>query len=150
MTEDWIAADKDTLKTKFENVYAIGDVTKVKIPGEWKPGVPLMLPKAGVFAHHEAKIVAENIANEILGTGEKAEYTGEGGCFVEIGNGRAGFGSGNFYALPNPQVTMHKPSPFWHLGKVIFEKHWLSESLLRRPMEIILEKTMYGDYKKQR
>lgn len=148
LTEDWIPADKDTLKTQFDNVYAIGDVAKVKIPGEWKPGVPLMLPKAGVFAHYEAKIVAENIGNEILGTGEKAEYTGEGGCFIEIGHGVAGFGSGNFYALPNPQVKMRKPSPFWHLGKVIFEKHWLSESLLRRPMDIILEKTMYGDYKK--
>ncbi|MBI4827115.1 MAG: NAD(P)/FAD-dependent oxidoreductase [Nitrospirae bacterium] len=150
LTEDWIPADKDTLKTQFENVYAIGDVAKVKIPGEWKPGVPLMLPKAGVFAHFEAKVVAENIANEILKTGEKAEYTGEGGCFIEIGDGTAGFGSGNFYATPNPQVIMRKPSPLWHLGKVIFEKHWLSESLLKKPMDMLLEKTMYGDYKKIR
>jgi sulfide:quinone oxidoreductase len=148
LTEDWIPVDKDTLKTSFENVYAIGDVAKVKIPGEWKPGVPLMLPKAGVFAHYEAKIVAENIANEISGTGIKVEYTGEGGCFIEIGRGMAGFGSGNFYALPNPQVTMRNPSPFWHLGKVMFEKHWLSESLFKKSMDTILEKTMYGDYKK--
>ncbi|MDO8282457.1 MAG: hypothetical protein Q7U10_07525 [Thermodesulfovibrionia bacterium] len=112
--------------------------------------MPLMLPKAGVFAHFEAKVVAENIANEILGIGEKAEYTGEGGCFIEIGDGTAGFGSGNFYATPNPQVKMRKPSPLWHLGKVIFEKHWLSESFLKKPMAMLLEKTMYGDYKKIR
>lgn len=149
LTDDWIPADKDTFRTEFENVYAIGDVTKVKIPGEWKPGVPLMLPKAGVFAHYEAKIVAENIANEIAGSGKKAAYTGEGGCFIEIGHGMAGFGSGNFYALPSPQVKMHKPSQFRHLGKVLFEKQWLSESgIFKTTMNHIMESWAYGEYKK--
>ncbi len=148
---DWVPADKDTFKTKFENVYAIGDITKIKIPGEWKPGVPLMLPKAGVFAHYHAKVVAENIANEISGKRERVGFTGEGACFIEIGHGMAGFGTGNFYAQPNPVVKMKMPSPIWHLSKVLFEKYWLSgaDSILKKPVDIILEKMMYGDYKKK-
>lgn len=145
---DWIPVDKDDFRTRFENVYAIGDVTKIKIPGEWKPGVPLMLPKAGVFAHYEARVLAENIANEILGKSGRIAYTGEGACFIEIGHGMAGFGRGNFYAVPHPVVKMHRPSPFWHWGKILFEKYWLSEGLFKGPIDTILEKTMYGEYKK--
>ncbi|GAB4534508.1 MAG: FAD/NAD(P)-binding oxidoreductase [Thermodesulfovibrionia bacterium] len=145
---DWIPVDRETLKTRFENTYAIGDVTKIKIPGEWKSGIPLMLPKAGVFAHYEARVVAENIANEILGKGENAKYTGEGACFIETGHGMAGFGKGNFYATPHPLVKMYRPSPFWHWGKVLFEKYWLSESMFKGTIDTILEKTMYGEYKK--
>ncbi len=146
---DWIPVEKNSLKTKFENVYAIGDVTKIKIPGEWKPGVPLILPKAGVFAHYEAKVLAENIGNEILGKGERVEFTGEGACFIETGFGKAGFGAGNFYSLPNPKVKMYEPSKFWHWSKILFEKYWLLTSLLKKPMDTLLEKMMYGDYKKE-
>ncbi|MBI5408018.1 MAG: NAD(P)/FAD-dependent oxidoreductase [Nitrospirae bacterium] len=148
---DWIPVDKDNFKTKFENVYAIGDVAKIKIPGEWKPGVPLMLPKAGVFAHYHAKVVAENIANEISGKGERVGFTGEGACFIEIGRGMAGFGTGNFYAQPNPAVKIKRPSPVWHVSKVLFEKYWLSDvdSFLKKPLDAVLEKMMYGDYKKK-
>ena len=52
-------------------------------------------------------------------------FTGHGECFVEIGDGRAGYGSGNFYAEPKPQVAFHPPSRWRHLGKVIYEKYWL-------------------------
>ena len=111
------------------------------------PCMPLMLPKAGVFAHYEAKVLTENLANEISGIKERVEYTGEGGCFIETGYGRAGFGSGNFYSMPNPVVTMHQPSKTWHLGKVLFEKFWISESFLKKPIDNLFEKTMYGKYK---
>lgn len=41
----WVPADRATLQTKHEGVYAIGDVTTLPIPGRWKPDVPLALPK---------------------------------------------------------------------------------------------------------
>ncbi len=44
-------------------------------------------------------------------------------CFVEIGDGRAGFGSGNFYAEPAPQVKLVPPGLLRHLGKVAYEKY---------------------------
>jgi sulfide:quinone oxidoreductase len=46
----WIPVDRQTLATPHDRVFAIGDVTAVPIPGRWKTDVPLMLPKAGVFA----------------------------------------------------------------------------------------------------
>jgi len=38
----------------------------------------------------------------------------------------AGRGAGNFYAEPNPDVRLTMPSPWNHLGKVVFEKYWLN------------------------
>ncbi len=115
----WVPVHRGTLETKFPGVYAIGDVT----------GIPLAigkpLPKAGVFAHGEAEVVANNIARDILGSGALREFDGYGACFVEIGGGRAGFGSGNFYAEPAPRVRLRAPSPWLHLGKVLYEKYWL-------------------------
>lgn len=115
----WVPVNRATLETKFPSVYAIGDVT----------GIPLAigkpLPKAGVFAHGEAEIVAHNIARSILGDGKPREFAGHGECFVETGAGRAGFGSGNFFAEPAPQVQLRAPSPWLHLGKVFYEKYWL-------------------------
>ena len=68
----WVPVDRRTLATPRERVYAIGDVTAIPVPGRWKPDVPLMLPKAGVFAHEHARVVAQRIAAEIAGTAAAA------------------------------------------------------------------------------
>jgi sulfide:quinone oxidoreductase len=115
----WVAVDRATLATSFAGVYAIGDVT----------GIPLTigkpLPKAGVFAHGQAEVVAHNIAAEILGQNPDARFLGHGACFVETGDGRAGFGSGNFMAEPAPAVKLRRPSLLLRLAKVAYEKYWL-------------------------
>jgi len=100
-------------------VYAIGDVVSIPL----KLGKPL--PKAGVFARNQAAVVARNIARSIMGRGRPATFDGHGACFIEMGDGKAGFGSGDFYAEPVPRMTMRKPGRVWHLGKVLFEKTWL-------------------------
>lgn len=115
----WIAVDRHTLQTQFDNVFAIGDVTIIPL----KMGRPL--PKAGVFAHGEAEVVAHNIAQAWIGKGRPHQFSGDGACFIETGGGRAGFGSGDFYAEPTPQVRMRGPSFFWHAGKIVYEKYWL-------------------------
>ena len=144
----WIPVNKGSLQTSLENVFAIGDVTKTKLPGEWKEGVPLMLSKGGVFAHYQAKVIAENISNEINGISERVEYTGQGACFVETGSGRAALAEGNFFSEPHPNTVLKGPSKTLHLAKVLFEKFWLSDSFLKRPVDILLEKTAYGEYKR--
>jgi sulfide:quinone oxidoreductase len=115
----WVPVDRHTLETKHPRVYALGDVV----------GIPLALgkplPKAGVFAHGEAEVVAKNIARAITGKGKQASFDGEGECFIETGDGKAGFGKGNFYAEPVPQVKLHPPGLRWHAAKVLFEKDWL-------------------------
>ena len=83
------------------------------------------LPRAGVFAHGQAEVVARNIARSVLGKGSPALYDGHGACFIETGDGKAGYGSGNFYAEPLPAVQVRKPSRAWHAGKVLLEKQIL-------------------------
>lgn len=115
----WVPVDRNTLETKFPRVYALGDVVGIPL----KLGKPL--PKAGVFAHAEAEVVVKNLVRAITGTGKPAAFDGEGECFIETGDGKAGFGKGNFYAEPLPQVTVRRPGRHWHAGKVLFEKNWL-------------------------
>jgi sulfide:quinone oxidoreductase len=115
----WISVNRNTLETAFPGVYALGDVVSIPL----KMGKPL--PKAGVFAHAEASVVARNIVRQINGRGKTAQFDGEGECFIETGDGKAGFGSGNFYAEPLPQVKVHPPARRWHAAKVLFEKDWL-------------------------
>ncbi|MHB1630352.1 MAG: FAD-dependent oxidoreductase, partial [Bacilli bacterium] len=114
----WIEVDRHTLETKVPGVYAIGDVTGIPL----EMGKPL--PKAGVFAHAQAKVVANNIACKITGKGRLMEFNGHGECFVEIGDRKAGFAHGDFYASPSPAVKVARPGVRWHLGKVAFEKNW--------------------------
>ena len=115
----WVPVDRSTMATRFPGVYAIGDVTGIML----KMGKPL--PKAGVFAHGEAEIVADNIVAEIAGKGERKAFAGHGECFIEAGDGKAGFGSGDFFAEPAPKIDLRGPSRALHLGKVAFEKYWL-------------------------
>jgi sulfide:quinone oxidoreductase len=114
----WIPVDRDTLHTTYSGVYAIGDVTGIPL----KMGKPL--PMAGVFAEREAKVVAHNIAHEITGNGRTEGFDGHGECFIETGGGKAGFGRGDFYAEPTPQIALHPVGFRWHLGKLLFEKNW--------------------------
>ena len=116
----WVPVDRGTLETKFPGVHAIGDVTGIMLTSIGKP-----LPKAGVFAHNQAEVVAHNIVRAITGKGEQRRFSGDGECFVETGDGRAAFGSGNFYADPAPAIRLKGPSMMLHLGKVIYEKFWL-------------------------
>ena len=115
----WVPVDRDTLQTKHPGVYAIGDITVIPL----KMGRPL--PKAGVFAHGQAEVVANNIACEWTGKGGPTRFDGNGMCFIETGGARAGMGSGNFYAEPVPEVKLRRPSLLWHGAKVLYEKHWL-------------------------
>jgi sulfide:quinone oxidoreductase len=116
----WIRVDRHTMATAFPGVHAVGDVTLIPLA----MGKPL--PRAGVFAHAQAEAVARNISASVAGKTATARFSGRGACFIETGAGRAGFGSGNFYAEPQPAVRMRRPGWWWHAGKVLFEKQVLS------------------------
>jgi len=107
------------LETGFPGVYAVGDVTLIPLA----MGKPL--PRAGVFAHAQAEVVARNIARVVAGKIPVERFDGRGACFIETGSGRAGFGAGDFYAEPRPKVRMRRPGRMWHAGKVLFEKQVL-------------------------
>jgi sulfide:quinone oxidoreductase len=122
----WVPVDSATLATKDESVYAIGDITAIPLPGRWKPDMPLMLPKAGVFAQAQALVVARRIADRIAGQAGRHKFSGEGYCMLEAGEHLAGFASGQFLAEPSPQIKLRQIGRSWHLGKVLFEKWWLA------------------------
>lgn len=115
----WIMVDRESMETRFPGVFSIGDNTSIPL----EMGLPL--PKAGVFAHRQAQAVAKTIAARINGRGREGAFDGHGQCFVEVGGGRAGFGGGNFYAHPVPEVKLHEPGRRWHIAKVLFEKRWM-------------------------
>ena len=97
--------NRSTLETAFPGVYALGDVVSIPL----KLGKPL--PKAGVFAHAEASVVVAKHRPGNPGKGKPVQFNGEGECFIETGDGKAGFGRGNFYGEPLPQVKMHARRP---------------------------------------
>jgi len=115
----WVPVDRQTMETRFPGVHAIGDVTMIPL-GMGKP-----LPRAGVFAHGQAEVVARNIALACGGKTGQARFAGQGACFIETGDGKAGFGSGDFYADPRPAITVRRPSWLWHAGKVLLERQML-------------------------
>ena len=98
MTVDgWIPVDSKTLKTKYPNVYAIGDVNSVGTP------------KAGVFAEGAARTVAAEIIAEARGSEAPAAYRGVGACYIEFGAERVGRVEVEFLAGP-PTGTFTEPS----------------------------------------
>ncbi len=115
----FLPVDRQTLATKTEGVFAIGDVTSIALTGG------RFLPKAGVFAHGQAEHVARRIAAELRGATPTGAFEGKGACFLEMGDGISAYASGDFYAEPAPQVRLRRPGRHWHLGKVAFERYWL-------------------------
>ncbi len=113
----WVRVDRQTMQTKFPGVHAIGDVTLIPL----SMGKPL--PRAGVFAHRQAEVVARNIAG--AAPQGAVRFDGHGSCFIETGDGKAGYGAGDFYAEPSPAVRVRRPSRLWHAGKVLLEKQIL-------------------------
>jgi sulfide:quinone oxidoreductase len=128
----WAPVAPQTLSTGTPRLFAIGDAVAIPVPGRWSPDVPLMLPKAGVFAHVQAEVVARNIAAEVTGAPPSATFCGDGYCMLEAGEDLAGFAYGNFFATPAPEVHLRRIGTAWHLGKVMFERWWLAPFGLRR------------------
>jgi len=96
--DGWIPVDKRTLVTKFERVYAVGDVNGVGTP------------KAGVFAEGAARVAAMAIIAEIRGESGPAPYDGAGSCYIEFGREMVARVDVNFLGGPKPTGTFTPPS----------------------------------------
>jgi sulfide:quinone oxidoreductase len=99
MAEDgYVPVQSSTLETRFPGVYALGDVATVGVP------------KAGVFAEGQARIVAASLIARLKGGGSTAAYDGRGSCYVEFGAGRVGRIDVDFFSGPKPTGTLQGPS----------------------------------------
>ena len=109
----WIPVDPRTLQVKqppdASEVYAVGDVTVVPLPGRYKPDVGLSLPKAGVFAEAHGRVVAHQIAAKILSRTPDEAFDGKGYCYLETGAKRAVKADGSFFEMPHP-IMQKRPA----------------------------------------
>lgn len=111
-----LLSDVETLEVHYPGVHGIGDLAAIRLLNS------MLLPKAGVFAEGEAQVVAAAIAADINGEPKPGVYHGEGFCYVDVGDGLAAYGSGDFYAYPAPRVTLQEPSAESRKAKQAYEE----------------------------
>jgi len=116
---EWIAVDPGTLATSHANVFGIGDVTHIPLAN----GLPL--PKAGVIAELEGMRVAAAIAKDLQGGQPPGLFDGTGACFIEMGTASAALVYGNWYATPEPDVSIAEPDAAHAAEKRVFESERL-------------------------
>lgn len=104
----WIPVDRTHLRTKYPNVYAIGDVTSVGTP------------KAGVFAEGAAAVAAASIIAAFNGSETPSPYTGAGSCYIEFGHGTVARVDVDFFSGPKPFGIHHEASAALVADKVRF------------------------------
>jgi sulfide:quinone oxidoreductase len=127
----WINVDKFTLRTKYTNVFAVGDVTEIRLDNG------MTIPKAGIFAEGEAKVVSQQIIDEIKNNKNSnnskkmhiSGFDGKGFCFMEVGNKKAGYIDADFYNEGGPAVRLDPPSEELYQKKLDFERTRLNEWL---------------------
>src|SRR3954464_925350 len=98
--DGWVPVDQANLRTRFPQVYALGDVSSG----------PRTVPKAGIFAESAALVVADDIAADISGEAPPAPYEGSGVCYAEFGDGLVGKVEVSFLRGPAPEAKRHEPS----------------------------------------
>ncbi|GAA4754244.1 FAD/NAD(P)-binding oxidoreductase [Nocardioides endophyticus] len=96
--EGWIPVDPLTLQTRFEDVYAVGDVTSVGTP------------KAGVFAEGQAVVVAAQLVARARGEASATTYDGRGVCYLEFGADQVAKVDVTFLSGQAPVGTLQGPS----------------------------------------
>ena len=115
-----VTVDRETLATSIPDVFAVGDVAKALTYTE------MPIPRAGILAEGQARVVAANIVAGLRGDTPDARFDGRGYCFIETGGGRALRADGEFYAQPNPIAHFPEgPSEQGLEEKLAFEKERL-------------------------
>jgi sulfide:quinone oxidoreductase len=91
------------------------------------------IPKAGVFAEAQARVVSQQIVDDIENDKNKqssSRFDGKGFCFMEVGNEKAGYVAADFYHVDGPATLLEPPSDESYKKKLDFEKSKLNEWLL--------------------
>ena len=96
--DGYVPVDSRTLETSYPGVYAVGDVATVGVP------------KAGVFAERQARVVAAALIARIRGLDAADRYDGLGSCYIEFGDGLVGRVDVDFFSGPSPTGTFQEPS----------------------------------------
>jgi sulfide:quinone oxidoreductase len=109
MTEDgYVPVDPATLQTRFDGVYAVGDVATAGVP------------KAGTFAEGAARVVAQTLLARWHGGEPPERHLGRGTCYIEFGGGRVGSVDIDFLSGPSRTGVFNAPSPALVAEKELF------------------------------
>ena len=125
--QNYVNVNRHTLETEHKNVFAIGDVNEIKVNGN------MFIPKAGIFAEVQAKVVSQIIIDDIKANSEfkslssASRFDGKGFCFMETGNQQAGYVDADFYHDGGPAVLLKPPSEELYKRKINFESERLRE-----------------------
>ncbi|HET7444577.1 MAG TPA: FAD-dependent oxidoreductase [Solirubrobacterales bacterium] len=96
--DGFVPVDPATLRTRFESVYAVGDVATAGVP------------KAGVFAEGAGRIVAQSLLAELRGADPPGRHLGQGTCYIEFGHGRVASVDIDFLSGPEKTGTFNPAS----------------------------------------
>jgi len=96
--DGWIAVDHRTFATKFENVYAVGDVTSAPVP------------RVGVIAESEADTLADVLVHQLRGGADPLPFKGLVRCYIEFGGPKVAQFDGDFLTGPKPVGTFTEAS----------------------------------------
>jgi sulfide:quinone oxidoreductase len=109
LAEDgWIPVDHRTFATRFENVYAVGDVTSAPVP------------RVGAIAEGEARTLSQVLVHQIRGGEPPEPYRGLATCYIEFGGSRVARFDANFLSGPSPFGTFTPASEEVAASKVEF------------------------------
>ncbi len=117
LAEDgWIPVDPTTFATRFEKVYAIGDITSAPVP------------RVGAIAEGEARTLADVLIQQMRGGDRPAPYAGIATCYIEMGGAKVARFDANFLGGPTPFGTFTEASEEIAASKVEFgatrRKRW--------------------------
>jgi len=112
--DGFVGVDPDTLQTQFPGVYAIGDM------------VSLPVPKAGMLAEGQGRVVAAALLSLMRGDPPPPPYRGSGSCYIEFGGGEVARVDVDFSG-PQPRGTYNQPS-----AALAADKHEFGSSRLAR------------------
>jgi sulfide:quinone oxidoreductase len=113
-----VPVDRATLRTRYEDVYAIGDVVHLTMPNGSQ------LPKFGLLAQSQARTVARQIAWKLRGGRTPRPFNAQASLSLEVGAGAAMELTGDFLSSRR-QLIVRQPSIAWRLTKAASERAWL-------------------------
>ena len=118
----FIPIDRDC-KTPFENIFAVGDVTSLRVTDS------IAVPKAGIFAEGEGITVAKNIILKLESKETSILFDGKGGCFLESGRDTASILEVDMFTNEKPSTKLTESTKDNLSKKLDFEKERLSKWL---------------------
>ncbi|HEY1652215.1 MAG TPA: FAD-dependent oxidoreductase [Acidimicrobiales bacterium] len=106
--DGWIGVDHRTFATKFEHVYALGDVTNAPVP------------RVGAIAEGEARTLADVLVHQLRGGEAPEPYRGMATCYIEFGGAKVARFEADFLGGPTPFGTFTEASEEMAASKVEF------------------------------